>query len=154
MNNQCTDWLVVDERSELRRFSALVVGWMREMIKSEPERYSWLDFETHVKNWENGIDHFLHGAPALIVAHAGKEQAMAMTTCRSALAYFELAAFGFGLGCCQAGLFNMAATRYSPLIEKLCLPEGHQLFGSLVFGYPKYAYRRVPARRSPIVTFH
>lgn len=153
MNNQCTEWLVVDDPEKLRQISSRLVDWMRLEVGNNSERSSWLDFKRHIKNWENGIDHDLRGAPALIVTHAAKDARMAGQTCRNSLLYFELAAFGFGLGCCQTGFFNMASSIYPPLIEILGLPENHGTFGALVCGYPELIYHRIPTRKRKKITY-
>jgi nitroreductase len=103
--------------------------------------------------WEGGIDIIFRGAPALIVAHAKRDNPRAQTTCTIALAYLELAAVGLGLGSCWAGYFMRAAGEYAPLMKALALPEGHQCFGAMMVGYPKFKYQRLPLRNDPRITW-
>jgi len=78
---------------------------------------------------------------------------MAPTTCTIALATLELASTAMGLGCCWAGYFNAAATTFPPMLEALALPSGHQSFGAMMVGYPKFTYHRLPTRKMPNITW-
>ncbi len=33
-----------------------------------------------------------------------------------------------------------------PILEYLDLPDGHEVYASLILGYPKYKYNRIPPR--------
>lgn len=152
-NSQCAEWLVADNRDDLRHLAGIVTDWMRWMIGSMPEVAQAWHLDVTVKRWEEGHDVILRGAPALIVAHAAEDSLVAPSTCTIALAYLELAATGMGLGCCWAGYFNAAASTFPPLKEALGLPEGHQSFGSMMVGYPKFSYHRLPLRNPPPISW-
>jgi nitroreductase/NAD-dependent dihydropyrimidine dehydrogenase PreA subunit len=152
-NSQCAEWLVVDDREEVRRLAGLVADWMRWMIGHKPELARGLHLEATVKRWERGDDIILRGAPVLIVAHAARDNRMAPSTCTIALTCLELAATSMGLGGCWAGYFTAAAETFPPLREALALPEGHHTFGSMMVGYPKFSYHRLPPRNPPKVTW-
>jgi len=94
----------------------------------------------------------LRGAPQLIIAH-GQALPPTQTACVIALTYLELAAFAQGLGACWAGYFNAAATFYPPMQQALALPEGHQSFGAMMVGYPKFQYHRLPLRNEAKITW-
>ena len=53
-----------------------------------------------------GIDIFLHGAPALVSAHADTSGMGASQDCTIALAYLDQDANAMGLGCCWLGFFT------------------------------------------------
>jgi nitroreductase len=152
-NSQCAEWLVVDGREEVRRLAGLVVDWMRWMIGSAPEVARNLHLEATVRRFERGSDVILRDAPVLIVAHAEIGNRMAPAACTIALAYLELAATSLGLGGCWAGYFMAAAVTFPPLREALALPGGHQTFGGMMLGYPKFQYCRLPPRLPPRVTW-
>ena len=152
-NNQGTHWLVLANRNELMRLSGLVVDWMRWIIGNMPEVAASMHLERTVQRWQDGADVILRNAPAVIVAHASKEDRMAPSTCTIALSYLELAAVGRGLGTCWAGYFSSAATSFPPMAAALGLPEGHQCFGAMMIGYPALRYRRLPPRRAPEITW-
>jgi len=63
-----------------------------------------------------------------------------------ALTYLELAAYSLGMGACWAGFLGIAAGYFPPLVKELPIPEGHQVFGAMMIGYPKHAYHRIPSR--------
>lgn len=149
INSQGARWLVLGDRGELRRLAGLVTDWMRWMQSNMPEVAQALHLDRTLESWNGGRDVILRGAPAVIVAHAEKDNRMAPTTCTIALTYLELAATSMGLGACWAGYFNAAANAYPPMLEGLGLPEGHQCYGAMMVGYPKFAYHRLPTRKPP-----
>jgi len=138
---------------ELQRLAGIVADWMRWMIDNMPEFAAAMHLARTLGRWEEGIDVILRNAPILIVAHAEKENRLAPATCTIALTYLELAATSMGLGCCWAGYFNAAATSFPPMMEALSLPGGHQAFGSMMVGYPKFKYHRLPSRKPPQITW-
>ena len=81
-----------------------------------------------------------------MVAYARANNPIASIDSSIALATFDLAANAAGLGCCWAGFFMVAANTYPALKEELGLPEGQQVYGALMLGYPKYRYQRIPTR--------
>jgi nitroreductase len=152
-NSQGTKWLVLGNREELRRLSGIVVEWMGWVIANVPEMAALLHLERTVQRWQDGEDVILRNAPAVIVAHAQKDDRMAPATCTIAMSYLELAAVGRKLGTCWAGYFNAAASTFPPMIGALGLPEGNQCFGSMMVGYPSFIYKRLPSRRNPEITW-
>ncbi len=152
-NLQPVHWLVFAGRADLRRLGALVIDWMRFTIANRPDIAGAMHFDRVVAAWELGQDRVLRGAPHLIVAHGPKALTATQPACIIALTYLELAATSLGLGACWAGYFNTAATLYPPMKEALALPEGHESFGAMMVGYPKYRYHRLPLRKDPRITW-
>lgn len=152
-NTQCANWLVLDNREELRKLAGIVYEWMRWMLANMKEFALSLGMDRAVTGWEGGYDIFLRDAPVLIIAHAEKDNRLALSTCTIALTYLELAATSMDLGCCWAGYLNAAAATFPPMMEALALPEGHQCFGAMMVGYPKFRYHRLPTRRTPVITW-
>jgi nitroreductase/NAD-dependent dihydropyrimidine dehydrogenase PreA subunit len=150
-NEQDVRWYVIDDPAALRRIEETGQDWLRESIAGNPVMAKL--FGGIIKRLDAGHPDFIRGAPALIVAHTGKENRIASTDCTIALSYFDLAANAAGLGCCWAGFFMMAANSYPALKEALALPGDQQVCGTLMLGYPKYAYRRIPTRRPARVTW-
>jgi nitroreductase len=148
-NSQCAQWLVLGDNDELGKLAGIVADWMRWMVSNMPEFAASMHMARTLGRWEKGIDVILRNAPIVIVSHAEKENSLAPATCTIALTYLELAATSMGLGCCWAGYFNAAATTFPPMTEALSLPSGHQAFGSMMVGYPKFKYHRLPSRKSP-----
>lgn len=152
-NSQVAQWLVLGDRDELKRLACIVVDWMRWMLAHMPEVALSLHIDRTLERWEEGHDVILRDAPVVIVAHAAKDNRMAPATCTIALTYLELAATSLGLGCCWAGYFNAAATTFPPMMEALHLPVGHQSFGAMMVGYPRFLYHRLPTRTPPNITW-
>ena len=144
-NMQEVQWLVINDRAQMRKLAAIGADWLRFMVKSNPQ-FSAL-FAGIIRALDAGIDVFFHDAPAAVVAYSEKGNTIAATDCAIALGYFDLAAITAGLGCCWDGFFYMAAGTYPPMVEALALPEGFAPYVALVVGYPKYKYQRIPARR-------
>jgi len=144
-NSQEVQWTVFENRDEIREFTRIGVAWMRDMM--EKHRHMDLIFGPVVESIESGHDIFLRDAPAVVVVHAEQGNPIAAIDCTIALSYFDLAASSLGLGCCWAGFFQTAAASFPPMIEAVALPEGRQVYGSLMVGYPKYGYKRTPVRR-------
>jgi len=152
-NSQGVHWLVIGQRQELQALSALVAEWMRLMLEKSPDFALSLHLDKTLARWEGGEDVILRGAPSVVVAHAEKNNRMAPVSCTIGLTYLELAATGLGLGCCWAGYFNAAASTFAKMQQVLALPEGHQAFGAMMVGYPKFQYKRLPERRPPEVSW-
>jgi nitroreductase/NAD-dependent dihydropyrimidine dehydrogenase PreA subunit len=150
-NDQEVQWLVINDSAKLKELSAIGTEFYRWSIKNNPESAPVL--KRTLRRQESGEDVFLHGAPAVVVAFAEKNNPLAGVDCSTALAYFDLAARSAGLGCCWGGFFMFGAGAFPPMAAALALPEGYAPFGNLMVGYPKYQYRRIPARKAPRITY-
>lgn len=153
MNSQPVNWLVIEDAREVKRLAGLVIDWMRSVIKKDLILAQELNMEGLVVSWENGEDRICRGAPHVIVAHADGALSRSQSSCTIALTYLEIAAFSKGLGACWAGYFTRAANVYPPLAEALGLPEGHQVFGAMMIGYPQLRYRLIPTREKAAVSW-
>lgn len=144
-NAQEVQWLIINDSARLKELSAIGTEWFWWSIKNNPASAPIL--RRTLQRQESGEDVFLHGAPAVVVAFAEKNNPLAAVDSSIALAYFDLAAYSAGLGCCWGGFFMFAAGSYPPMAAALALPEGHAPYGNLMVGYPKYKYRRIPWRK-------
>jgi nitroreductase/NAD-dependent dihydropyrimidine dehydrogenase PreA subunit len=152
-NSQPVQWLVIEESKEVKRLAGMVIDWMRTVIQTVPDIASQWDFDLKVGAWDRGTDYILRNAPHIIVAHAPGDVPLAEGNCYIALTYLELAAYSQGLGACWAGWFQIASTNYPPMTEALKLPDGHQSYGSMMIGYPRYRFSRIPGRNEPSITW-
>jgi len=144
-NSQNVRWLVIDDKPRLQRIEETGVEWIRDSINRNPQMADM--FEGVLKRMEAGHHDFIRGAPVVVAAYAEKNNPIATIDCTIALSYFDLMANSMGLGCCWAGFFMMAAATFPAMIEAVSLPEGYQIYGSLMVGYPKYKYQRIPVRK-------
>ena len=147
-NDQTVHWIVIEERKEIKNFAAMVIDWMRFILKAMPELETAALMAEFVKSWERGEDPIMRGAPHLVIGHANEATLMPMENCSIALTYLELAAFSMGLGACWGGAFQLAAMSHPPITEALGLPEGHKSYGAMMIGYPKYKFPRIPLRNN------
>lgn len=152
-NRQPVHWKVVYGRDQLQDMAALVVDWMRYMVKEQPEFAKGLHMERSIKGFEAGQDVICRGAPHLILNHALDGDPTAPAACTIALTYLELALPAFGLGGCFAGYFHAASLFWPPLQKVLDLPEGHKVFGAMVVGCPRFRYLRQPVRKAPAINW-
>ena len=150
-NNQNVRWLVIDDKDRLKKIEAIGMDWMKDMITKNPQMAEM--FAGVLKRMEAGRPDFIRGTPALVVAYAEKNNPIASIDSTIALGYFDLAANTAGIGCCWAGFFMMAANTFPPLIEAVSLPEGCQVDGALMVGYPKFTYYRIPTRKPAGITW-
>jgi nitroreductase/NAD-dependent dihydropyrimidine dehydrogenase PreA subunit len=152
-NTQDAEWLVLGNPEEINRSACLVADWMRWTVGRDPQTAALMHLDKTIEAWDKGTDVIFRHAPTIIIAHAQGENPRGTTTCTIALTYLELAAVGLGLGTCWAGYFMRAAGEYAPLIQALDLPQGHQCFGAMMVGYPKFNYHRLPLRDAPRITW-
>jgi nitroreductase/NAD-dependent dihydropyrimidine dehydrogenase PreA subunit len=151
-NSQCVEWLVIDNRDEQDKLKRAVTEWVRWFIEKKPEIAGPLDMVRLLTRQEGGKDELMRDAPVLIVAHTKANDITAPAACTIALTYFQLAAMSMGLGTCWAG-FVEASSGFPSVKEVLALPEGHRNYGSMLLGYPKYSYQRIPTRKPPRITW-
>lgn len=152
-NLQPVNWLVIEDAGKVRYFSGLVIDWARRVIYEEPELAQNIHLQRLVDAWDNGVDRICHGAPNVIVAHAKENTPSALINCTIALTYLELAAYSIGVGTCWAGFFNAAANFYPQMMDALNLPDGHQCFGAMLIGYPRFQYHRIPLRKKATINW-
>lgn len=157
-NKQFTQWLVIEDRNEIRLLAGLVVEWMRSLLQEQPHLDAILDLKLQVESWERGEECIFRGAPQIIIAHASRYlltmeplQKSIQTVFTISMSHVELAAASLGLGACWAGYFMTAAESHPPINEALRLPEGHVSFGAMMIGHPKFPYHRMPLRKDPAI---
>ena len=151
-NGQCVEWLVIDNREELNKIKAAVTEWTRWFIVKHPEVAGPMEMPKMLARQEKGIDELMHNAPVMIIAHADSKDATAPAACTIALTYLQLAAMSMGLGTCWAG-FVQISSGFPAVKEILALPQNHYNYGTMLLGYPKYRYHRIPTRKPPRITW-
>jgi nitroreductase/Pyruvate/2-oxoacid:ferredoxin oxidoreductase delta subunit len=150
-NLQEVQWLVIDDPEELRRLTAIGVDWFRSMAEGNAP---WaLEMQGILKMHEMGINIFLRNAPAVVVTFAEENNPITAMDSVIALSYFDLTAKSAGLGCCWNGYFQMAAKSFPAMKKAVALPEGFTVYGAMMVGYPRYEYRRIPARKAARIIY-
>ena len=148
-NDQEVEWLVIDNREELNRIEKLGIDWIRWVIKNQPRMAAILNMEELLKRQEKYTNVLLRSAPVLLVAHAPKDNSMALIDSSTALSYLDLAANSLGLGTCWAGFVYNMANSFPSVKNAIALPESHSAYGCAMLGYNKFKYPRIPLRKEP-----
>jgi nitroreductase/NAD-dependent dihydropyrimidine dehydrogenase PreA subunit len=142
-NGQPVKWIVVHDSDVLRRLAALAKDYMR----TQPNPFYG---KVLALADEAGADLITRGAPNAVIVHTprGFEVDGAI-----ALAHADLAAHSLGLGACWCRFFNDPANNWPPLRSALGIPDDRVASGTLLLGYPRHSYARVPTRNEPKVTW-
>lgn len=152
-NAQQVNWIITDDQTKIRTLGNLTIDWMKQAIASKHPMSERLPLANFVDAWENGDDRIFRGAPLLLMAHSPEMGSLPLESCVIAMTYFDLVAFSLGLGTCWIGVFMAAADEHPPIRQFLGIPDDHRLFGTMVAGYPKYRYQRLPARNDANVAW-
>lgn len=144
-NMQPWHWIVIENPDDVQRLAALVIEWMRSLVRDNPDR----SLLHALSIWDSGIDRICRGAPHLIIAHGDENWGYGPEDCALALGHLDLHATAMDLGACWAGNVYRAVNAYPPLSQAVGLPRGHRAFGALMLGYPRYGYHRIPPRNKP-----
>lgn len=93
-----------------------------------------------------------HHAPAVLLFHGEvSKTGMAEADANIWATYTSIFANTLGLGTCFNGFIVKAMGKKSKLNSHFKVPANHQVFASLLIGYPKVKYRNEASRQSPIV---
>ena len=152
-NTQSVEWWVFSDKKELKRFSGLVIDWMRKAMQSVPLAKLPPYFPAAVTGWDAGEDTILRRAPVMLLALAPAESPNGLVDLTIALSYLQLAALPMGLGTCWAGMVRRALMQYPPIREAVGIPEKAPQFYPMMLGYPAVSYHRVPERKPPKIVW-
>jgi len=150
-NTQSTEYVVVTDRGLLRQVAELTSAILSGS-GGAGDPYAFV-YGLIAEDMEKGRDPILRGAPALIVAHAFSRANYAGVNASVALQNAVLAASSLGLGTLWAGYVMSVCRRDERVPALLSIPDGHQVYGALALGYPKYEYRHWVERRPLRVTW-
>ena len=148
MNSQSVKWLVVYETAEVKKLSAAVIEWMRDLMRQDQAVAGRYNAGVLVGAYEAGHDPILRGCPHLLIAYGHEADPMAASSCMIALTTADLAAAAAGLGTCWAGFLHMGACSSAHVQQALGLPDGHVMHGGLMIGHPAEEYQQIPPRKA------
>ncbi len=146
-NSQLVTWTVHTDETKLKKMADLTVAWMKAVLASDAGKQMPPYFSRFIDAYEAGINSITQGAPCLVVASAPGGYDNGIVDLSIALSYFELMATACGLGTCWLGLITRALKFSEPLKKEIGLPESHAHFYTMVLGYPKFKYHRLPERK-------
>lgn len=144
MNAQPVKWLVVTDSAKIKKFANLTIDWMRIMDEKGSDHPLRPIFSTLIALADAGFDPICRDAPSLVYAYT-ENAIVGHIDSIIALTIFDLMAPSFGLGACWAGLLHIAAVEYQPLKEAIGIPDCILQY-PILFGYPKYKYRKIPGK--------
>jgi nitroreductase/NAD-dependent dihydropyrimidine dehydrogenase PreA subunit len=102
---------------------------------------------------ELGLDVIFYKAPAVIIFHSSDAATTPKDDCVIAAQTVSMTAMTMGLETCYIGLFTNASKVHPPIIEELKLPEGHEVYSTLILGYPKITFFKTVDRMPIKVTW-
>jgi nitroreductase len=152
-NSQLVRWTVFTDPAQLKTIAQQTVDCLRDIVATQPKETSPASLPLILAAWDIGNDAILRGAPSLIVASAPQENPSGLVDVSLALSYLELLAVPMGLGTCWAGLVRRALATWKPIQETIGLPDGHVHYYSMMLGYPKFTYHRLPERKEPVISW-
>ncbi len=152
-NSQLVEWLVLSDKSKIKRIAGFTVDWLRQILKDSQIATAMPFLPLVVSGWDAGYDPVLRDAPVLIVASAPKEAMNGLVDLTIALSYLELLAPTIGLGTCWAGLLQGALLASPSLRDAVGIPKTHTHHYPMMLGYPAVKYYRLPERKPPKITF-
>lgn len=135
-NSQPVHWVVVESSEKMKKLIDMSVDWLKTQEK----------FSSIAKKYDEGVDVVFRGAPHLLIAYAHMDNWNPVVDCTIATTSIEAALPSFGLGACWAGIFMYAVHHNVDIVNYLQLPDGHNIYGALMLGYPQYDYKYIPAR--------
>jgi len=100
-----------------------------------------------------GLDVIFYSAPVVIVFHSSEASTTPKDDCVIAAQTMSMTAMTMGLESCYIGLFTNASRAHPAILEELKLPRGHQVYSTLIMGYPKIRFFKTVDRKPIKVTW-
>jgi nitroreductase/ferredoxin len=157
---------VVQNQDKIRRLSNLTVDYFARLFedldrqiaafqaenKPIPETLSYT--YSNMSRYKNiplardlGLDMILYNAPVVMMFHAESPGVSNKDDCTIAAHTATLVAMTMGLGSCYIGLFTNAAKADPTIMQELGLPPQHEVYTTLVLGYPRLKFIRMVERK-------
>lgn len=172
-NRQGVSIKVLQDRGRIDRLSEMTVDYFRGVIqhieqqveKTQQEgkpltkelealHANVLRYKPLLESGRSRVDLIFRRAPCVLVFHASS---LLCTTpkddCVIAAQTLSTVAMTMKIESCYIGLFTGAANAHLSIIEALALPPHHQVYSTLILGYPKLKYRRAVDRKPITVSW-
>ena len=140
----------------IRLFSLVCSPWISPFIRifapsiniKKLKRYK----ELFIERQKTNDSQICHHAPAVLLFHGeSSKTGMAEADANIWATYTSIFANTLGLGTCFNGFIVKAMGKKSKLNPQFKVPANHQVYASLLVGYPKVKFRNETSRQSPIV---
>ena len=152
-NSQMMYYVVIRDPQKIKAVTDAVADWMEEEIAngSENKRY----YATVLRVYRGqGVDILARNAPCLVFALTKRLNTAGVSSAGQCWAYAQLFAQTIGLGTTIAGFIETCGIAgYKPLMDIVGVPPKQKIVGTMMVGYPKYKFRRMPERQHLKVEF-
>ena len=152
-NSQGMYYVVIRDSEKIKAIADAVANWMEDEVAAGTENKRY--FMTVLRAYrERGQDIIARHAPCLIFALARRLNITGVSNAEQSWAYAELFAPTIGLGTTIAGFIQSCGIAgYKPLLDLVGVPAKQKIVGTLMVGYPKYKFKRMPERQHLKVDF-
>ncbi|MBL7971478.1 MAG: nitroreductase family protein [Prolixibacteraceae bacterium] len=146
------------EEALIRMFSLISSPWVSPFLRifvpsvniSKIRRYK----NNFIERKKENDSQICYHAPAVLLFHGEvSKTGMAEADANIWAAYTSIYANSMGLGTCFNGFIVKAMGKRSKLNPLFKIPSDHQVYASLLVGYPKVKFRNEASRQSPVVVF-
>lgn len=150
-NTQPVKWIVYNEAKKVAKLAEFVIDWAKWMLENQTEFAKKEGMHHLVTAWKYEKDLICYNAPCVVITYGDPNDRRALPAGIIAMSHLELALPSRGLGACWGGYLNYVLNHYEPLRKYVGLIQGQQAFGSLLIGYPKHRFLRIPKRNKPVI---
>ena len=152
-NSQGLYYIVIRDSDKIKAIADAVANWMEDEVAAGTENKRY--FTTVLRAYrERGQDIIARHAPCLVFALARRLNITGVSNAEQSWAYAELFAPTIGLGTTIAGFIQSCGIAgYQPLLDLVGVPGKQNIVGTLMVGYPKYKYKRMPERQHLKIEF-
>lgn len=142
INLQPWKFTIVTNKAEIKKISDIAKPLLLQNLP-DVEDEGLKRFRSALANPQHNI---FYDAP-LVVFISGVKSQYAVNDCSMAAQNMMLAAYTLGIGSCWIGAAALAVN--TPKVKAdLAVPEDHQVYASLIFGYPQGGFPKAPEKRS------
>lgn len=171
-NRQAVELKIIQDPEKIARLSNHTMDYFIGLIDQVDARVARLeadgkevprsvrDLHTNLSRYKGievarqiGLDVIFYSAPAVIVFHSSDAATTPKDDCVIAAQTISMTAMTMGLETCYIGLFTNASSAHPPIQEELKLPGGHQVYSTLIIGYPKIRFFKTVDRKPIRVTW-
>ncbi len=143
INIQPWKFTIITNKSEIKRLSDTAKPLLLSSLPDVADE-GLTRFRSALSNPQFNV---FYDAPLLIFISGVKSQ-FAVNDCSMAAQNMMLTAYTLGVGSCWIGAAVQAANTPKGKAD-LGVPEDHQVYAAIIFGYPKNGFPQAPEKRSP-----
>ncbi len=136
-NMQVLKWYFLDSKEKVMRLGKAVIEAFRPNKQLAPL----------VKAFDKGRDIIHRGASSVIVSTVPVGHPWGKFDSYIALANLDMAAATLGIGTCWAGFTSLGASLSDEVRKSIKIPDGQEIAGVMMLGYPIYSYKKIPIRK-------